>query len=216
MKISPVSMSVIAVAVGMLVVGAAWFAAGNRTTADTAAPSPMRERAAHTYGETRAPITIVEWSDAECPFCARLHPTLKRIVDESDGGVRWQYRHLPLPNHRMAEPAAVAAECVGMHEGEEAFWSFLDVVFAEQSRLTDAFLAEAVARAGVSESQYAACREDVNIRDLIARDVAAAQHFGGSGTPFSLVIFSDRTIRPVRGALPYEQWMELLTPAPEA
>lgn len=49
------------------------------------------------YGSPRADITIVEFSDVECPFCARVHPTIERLVDESDGQINWEYRHLPLP-----------------------------------------------------------------------------------------------------------------------
>jgi protein-disulfide isomerase len=191
-----------------LVALAVYLVRNTATTSET--PSPLRERSAYTYGSTRAPITIVEWSDAECPFCARVHPTLKRIVDESDGQVAWQYRHLPLPNHRMAKPAAVAAECVGEHVGNDAFWQYLDELFANQERITDTFLESSVTAAGVSPEAYTACQADSRIATLIASDEAAARHFGGSGTPFSLIIFPDNTIRPVRGALPYEDWQALL------
>ncbi|MEL6803246.1 MAG: thioredoxin domain-containing protein, partial [Bacteroidota bacterium] len=46
------------------------------------------------YGDIAAPVTIVEFSDYQCPYCSRLHPTLKQIVDESGGGINWEYRHL--------------------------------------------------------------------------------------------------------------------------
>jgi len=181
-----------------------------QTPADMLSPSPVREEVAYTYGSTRAPITIVEWSDAECPFCARLHPTLKQLVDESDGGVQWQYRHLPLPNHRMAEPAALAAECVGREQGNDAFWQYLDTIFENHNRLTQEFLTASAQAAGVSSDVLQACFVDDELAAIVATDVATAQHFGGSGTPFSVIIMPDNTIRPVRGALPLAQWQALL------
>jgi protein-disulfide isomerase len=198
----------ISIAIGAMFVVVAWQATSSRESVTT--PTPIRSDAVYAYGSARAPITIVEWSDAECPFCARLHPTLKRLVDESDGQVQWHYRHLPLPNHRMAEPAAIAAECVGLHQGSDAFWDFLDAIFMQSDRLNEATLLSLVTNAGVTGVQYAACQESDDIAALIAEDVATVQYFGGSGTPFSLIVYPDRTIRPVRGALPYESWLPLI------
>ena len=86
-------------------------------------------------GPADAEITIYEWSDYECPFCARVHPTLQRVVDTYPN-VNWTYRHLPLTSiHPQAVPAAAAALCIGQEEGNDAFWSFTDAVFADQSVL---------------------------------------------------------------------------------
>lgn len=196
--------------IGVGLVVAAWYITESRNGSGQSSPAPMRTQAAYTYGAANAPITIVEWSDAECPFCARVHPTLTRLVDESEGTIRWQYRHLTLRAGGVAAAAAVAAECVGKHVGETAFWDFLDTVFSNQDRLDQTYLSSRVTAAGVSEAQYQACQNDESIAALIAQDTAAAEYFGGSGTPFSLIIFPDNTIRPVSGALPYEQWLTLL------
>jgi len=88
----------------------------------------------HYRGSGSPSITIIEYSDLECPFCARVHDTFKQIVDEHTD-VTWVYRHLPLSFHPQAMPAAIASECVAREEGNEAFWNFADTIFANQEQL---------------------------------------------------------------------------------
>ena len=88
----------------------------------------------HYKGSMYPTITIIEYSDFECPFCARIHTTLDQIVQENDN-VAWAYRHLPLNFHPQAYPAAIASECVAQEEGNEGFWEFADALFADQSLL---------------------------------------------------------------------------------
>lgn len=85
-------------------------------------------------GNMNAEIVIYEFSDYECPFCSRVHPTLKNIV-EKNANVAWVYRHLPLSFHPQAMPAAIAAECIGQEKGNEAFWAFTDAIYADQNVL---------------------------------------------------------------------------------
>ncbi|MCA9351575.1 DsbA family protein [Patescibacteria group bacterium] len=89
----------------------------------------------HYRGSDDPQITIIEYSDLQCPFCSQVHPTLSRIVDENPN-VAWVYRHLPLSSiHPQAMPAAVASECVATNEGNDAFWEFADTVFENQDQL---------------------------------------------------------------------------------
>ena len=178
----------------------------------SAGPSLALERAdaAWVYGEPKAEITIVEFSDVECPFCARLHPTLAQLVDESEGRIKWEYRHLPLPMHQNAELGAAATECVGEQLGNDAFWDYLDRLLVLQGQHSLA-LYEAEARtAGVNLSEFRTCLTSQEIQDRINLDRVVAQSFGGSGTPFNVIQFADGTTRPVSGALPYDQWLALL------
>ncbi len=88
----------------------------------------------HYKGSATPEIAIIEYSDFECPFCSRIHVTLEKIVSENDN-VAWTYRHLPLGFHAQAMPAAIASECVAKEEGNDAFWSFADTIFADQGIL---------------------------------------------------------------------------------
>lgn len=82
----------------------------------------------HTRGADDATYTIIEYSDIDCPFCARFHTTMKEVVGERDD-VRWVYRHLPLPQlHPYAAMKAEASECVADQKGNDAFWTYLDAI----------------------------------------------------------------------------------------
>lgn len=85
----------------------------------------------HYKGSKNAKIAIIEYSDYECPFCHRVHPTIQSLVDKYDGDVVWIYRHFPLGFHPEALPLAIGAECVAKLKGNDAFWKFTD---AEMSK----------------------------------------------------------------------------------
>lgn len=170
-----------------------------------------RPEGRHLYGSETAKTTIVEFSDLECPFCARLHPTLKRIVDESNGSINWEYRHLPLPSHRNARAAAVATECVAKLSKAENFWPYVEVLLANIGKATPDFLLAEATKFGVSKTAYAQCLTDASTMATVDSDLAKARELGGSGTPFSVIVDNEkRTGKVVSGALPYEDWQEML------
>jgi len=83
----------------------------------------------HVFGNKEAPISIVEFSDFQCPFCARLHPVLEQVIERNED-VKWIYRHLPLSSiHPEAAPSAIASECIAELAGNDAFWSFANSLF---------------------------------------------------------------------------------------
>jgi len=175
------------------------------------APSPFRDGDRWRYGSPEAETVIVEFSDFECPFCSRVHPTLERLVDESNGTIAWEYRHLPLPFHTNADEAAIASECVGRFAGNDAFWSYGATIFENYRSISNEFLRTEAIAVGVAPSDYDSCIVDEAIAAIVAEDTRVAQALGGSGTPYSVIAFPDGTLRPVSGALPYEQWGSLLT-----
>lgn len=179
-------------------------------TAVVADGSPMRVTDRNVFGELNAPTTIVEFSDYECPFCSRLHPTLERLVVNSEGRVNWEYRHLPLPMHGNAEGAAVAAECVAKLGGNDAFWDFSHTLLQNQRGLSSGLYMSAATALGIDQEKFSNCLTDQKIIDRIAVDEATAAAFGGRGTPFSVIHYSDGTTRAVSGALPYENWAALV------
>lgn len=85
----------------------------------------------HIQGDpATAPATIIEYSDIDCPFCKKIHPTLQQLVDE--GKIAWVYRHSPIPQlHPSAKTKAIATECAVKLNGEEVFWKYLNALVAE-------------------------------------------------------------------------------------
>ena len=86
----------------------------------------------HVRGSTKARLALIEYSDYECPFCRRVHPTYEQIMQEYDGKIVWVYRHFPLSFHQNAIPLATGAECAGELEGPDAFWEFTDKAMSMQ------------------------------------------------------------------------------------
>ncbi len=80
-------------------------------------------------GDPNASVTVVEYSDLECPFCKRFQPTRQQIMAEFPGQVRWVFRHFPLNFHANAQKRAEAAECAGKLGGAEKYWAFIDKIF---------------------------------------------------------------------------------------
>jgi protein-disulfide isomerase len=83
----------------------------------------------HIYGNTNAKTFLVVFSDLECPFCKRFHPTVKSIVDNSDGQIALVHKHFPLSFHQSAIPLAIASECVSAQAGDIGFFKFVEANF---------------------------------------------------------------------------------------
>lgn len=84
----------------------------------------------HVKGNSNAQITLVEFSDFQCPFCKRFHPTVQQALAEYGDQIRWVYKHSPIDQiHPQARPAAEASECIAEQKGSEGFWQFADALF---------------------------------------------------------------------------------------
>lgn len=158
----------------------------------------------HIRGDKNAKVTIIEYSDLECPFCKNFHLTLKDVVAKNEGKVRWVYRHFPLDGlHSQARPEAEAAECAS-EQGK--FWEFIDTIFENtpsNNGLDLAKLPDYAKTAGVKDiEKFKNCVSSKKYADAVQRDVVDAEGAGGRGTPYSLVIGKDGTPIPVNGALP--------------
>lgn len=160
-------------------------------------------------GREDAPVSIIEFTDLQCPYCARFatqtFPEIRRNYIDT-GKVRFAARDLPLPFHAFAVPAAVAARCAG-EQGK--FWEFREALFAVQSRLGTAPYDELARRFGMDVGRFDACRRDGRQEANVRADLALAQSQGIRSTP-SFVIgrivngsFEGET---VSGARPYEEF----------
>ena len=168
----------------------------------------------HIFGSSDAKVVIIEYSDFECPFCSRAHPTFEKAVQEYEGEVAWVYRHFPLTSiHSRAQRASVASECVAELSGNDAFWKYTDILFKKQRSLGDElYISEAVAL-GVDESAFTECLNSTKYDAKIASDMQNAIDSGGRGTPFSVVINSKGETFPFAGALPYAQVKSIIDSA---
>jgi protein-disulfide isomerase len=166
-----------------------------------------------TLGRSDAPVTLVEFTDLECPFCRRFHlTTFERLKQEfvDTGRVRYVTRDLPLRIHPNARPAAHAARCAG-EQGR--FWEVRHLLFAGQARVGDEDLAGYARQAGVDAERLRACVTSGRHEDAIRRDVADATSAGVSGTPtFLLGPTRPDGFEGVRlvGAHPYEVFAALI------
>ncbi len=142
----------------------------------------------HILGDEDAEITIVEYSDFECPFCSRFHPTLQQMVEDYDGKVRWVYRDFPLSFHPESENAAEAAECAG-EQGK--FWEYGDALVENQSSLGDDLYKKLATDLGLNASQFDTCRSSDKYLEEISTDAAEGAAAGVTGTPGSFIFKTD-------------------------
>ncbi len=173
--------------------------------APTAGDPPAVTDDDYIRGNEDASITIIEYSDFECPFCGRFHPTVQQALDEYPDDVRWVYRHFPLSFHPNAQPAALAAECIGEQGGDDAFWSFADAAFENSTGLNTAFYEDQVTSLGLNLSKYQDCFSSGKYTQKIGQQQATGGAAGVTGTPGSFLVDSDGNSQLISGAVPYAQ-----------
>lgn len=153
-------------------------------------------------GPEDAPVTIVEFSDFECPYCSRVVPTLKRVQEEYGDQVRLVFKQYPLPNHPHAQKAGEASLCA--HD-QGKFWELHDAMFADQQNLApDALVAKAEG-IGLDVAAFRECLQSGRYADAVEEDLREGARAGVSGTPAMFV-----NGRLVSGAVPYEQISQVI------
>jgi len=161
-------------------------------------------------GDTNAKISLIEYSDFECPFCARFHPTAQQAVDEYDGQVNWIYRHFPLSFHTGAQKKAEASNCIAKLGGNDAFWDFTDTLFTDTS-MPVSNLSQVATSVGVSASAFESCLDSGEETANVNADLAEGQAAGVTGTP-GTIVYNNETgeSQLVPGALPYASLQQVI------
>lgn len=186
----------------------------NRAPADEAAAAAgnanivVRAASAqdHIIGSPDATVVLIEYADLECPFCTVIHPRLEQIVAESGGKVAWVFRHFPLESiHSEARPAAIASECVAELAGNDAFWKFVDGLYANQKTLGVTLYASLAKELGADPAAFSSCVTSGRYDEKIDNDGAEALANGGNGTPYTVIMGKKGNPVPLSGALPMEQ-----------
>ena len=154
-------------------------------------------------GAKDAPVTIVEFTDFQCPYCKASEATLKTLREKYGDKIRLVHMDFPLPFHAHALDAAKAARCAN-EQGK--FWQFHDSLFANQSKMDPADLKATAKTLGMNSTKFNACFDDKGKYDnLIKADQAAGEKVGVDGTP---AFFIDG--RPLTGAQPMPKFEELI------
>ena len=145
---------------------------------------PVDLENAHARGPEGAPITLVEFSDFQCPFCKRVQPTLKEVFEEYDGKIRWHFKDLPLKKiHPGAVRAAEAARCAG-EQGQ--FWNYRDALF-ELGRVTDDVHPKVARGLDLDHALWNACIDSGKYFEAVEADSSEAKNLGIRGTPAFLI-----------------------------
>lgn len=170
----------------------------------------------HVRGDAGAKVTMIEYSDFECPFCKRFHASMQQLMDAYPGKIKWVYRSYPLSFHANAEKEAEAAECASELGGNKAFWSFADKVYERTTSngtgfaLTD--LPKLAVEIGLNKTAFQTCLDSGKYKNAVAQSLSEGTAAGVQGTPGTIIISAKGEKKLIKGALP----LEMLKPIVDA
>ncbi len=130
-------------------------------------------------GKADAPVTMVIFSDFQCPYCSKVQPLLKQVLEHNPGTLKVVFKHMPLPMHREAEPAALAA-IAAQNQGK--FWEMHDALFASKP-LTREKIDQAAQQIGLDMARFKKDMNSPETRQKLAKDMMDARKAEVSGTP---------------------------------
>ena len=148
-------------------------------------------------------ITVIEYSEFQCPFCERVQPAAKRILKEYQGKIRWIVRDFPLSFHNRAKPAAIAARCA---KEQGKYWEMYDELFKNQRALGDADFKKYAQNIKLDIKKYDDCvAKPGKIDEVIESNLRSGERLGVTGTPAFFI-----NGRRLSGALPYEEFKKVI------
>ena len=160
-------------------------------------------------GPKDAKVTIVEFSDFQCPYCARAHQTIAdQVMKEYDGKVKLVYKNFPLGFHKWAEPAGIAGACA-YQQDPAAFWPFYDFMFNNQQQITPENVKEksqeALKGTKIDMAKWNDCYDNKKTLDKVKADMAEGSSVGVTGTPAFII-----NGRKISGAQPFPNFKAVI------
>ena len=157
------------------------------------------------WGNKDAKVTIVEFSDFQCPFCSRGANSVDEIKKKYKGKVKIAFKHFPLPMHPDAKPASEAALCVNAEGGADKFWKYHDMLFKNQDKLDPANLEKFAKDVGVNVDKFKECFGSKKFASAVEADMQYGEKIGVRSTP---TFFINGQL--ISGAVPIEQFSEVI------
>lgn len=152
-------------------------------------------------GADKAPVTIVEFSDFQCPFCKRANDTIDEVIAKYRGKVKIYFRDYPLPFHQRAMPAAMAARCA--HD-QGKFWAYYDKLFDKQ-QLSDEDFSRYAKELSMDKGKFDECIKSGKHKADVEADAKAGQDAGVNGTPAFFI-----NGIPLSGAVPFSEFKSII------
>lgn len=165
----------------------------------------------HILGNADAPLTLLVYTDFECPFCKKFHETIMQLMDDygRKGKVRLVFRHFPLETlHTKSKTEAEATECAAELGGENKFWDYTNALFkiTPSNDLMDLTrLPEIADSIGLNKEKFTGCLESGKFAQKIDDSIKDAVSSGGQGTPYFIIINKKGEKFPINGALSYQE-----------
>jgi protein-disulfide isomerase len=161
----------------------------------------------HIYGDPAAEISLIEYSDFECPYCKSFHTRVKPVVETYGGRVNWVYRHFPLKFHNPgAQKQAEASECANELGGNEAFWKYADAIYARTKSNGKGFpinkLVPLAKEIGLDETEFQSCLKSGRYTERVREDLAEGSRIGITGTPGNILLNNETgEVTSLKGAV---------------
>lgn len=176
-------------------------------------PPPAVTDKDHIRGPKDARLTLIEYSDFECPFCKRFYDTTKQVLEAYPNDVRLVYRHFPLSFHANAQKQAEASECAADAGGNDAFWKYHDKIFERTTSNGTGFALDALVplakEIGLNEGKFKECLDSGKYTQYVQDQLNSGAAAGVNGTPGTFVIGASGS-QLIPGALPFEQIKQVI------
>lgn len=153
-------------------------------------------------GSANAKVTLIEFSDFECPFCKRSQEVNRALREKYKDKIRWVFRDFPLPFHKDAMFAHIAVNC---SIPQNKYWEFFNLLFDNSGKLGHDRVIELSKTIGLDQNKFNACIKDENIKKEIETDMAYAKSIGVNSTPTFFI-----NGRLIEGAMPKESFEEII------